>query len=46
MAEQTPVTSKFDTFDTVTERAAISVLKLASWVTTVGVVLYALWKSL
>ena len=41
-----PVMSKFDTFDTVTERAAISLLKLASWVTTVAVVLYGLWKSL
>jgi hypothetical protein len=41
-----PVMSKFDTFDTITERAAISLLKLASWVTTVAVVLYGLWKSL
>lgn len=41
-----PVMSKFDTFDMVTERAAISLLKLASWVTTVAVVLYGLWKSL
>ena len=41
-----PVMSKFDTFDRVTERAAISLLKLASWVTTVAVVLYGLWKSL
>jgi hypothetical protein len=38
--------AKFDTFDIVAERAAISVLKLASWITTVGVVLYGLWKSL
>jgi hypothetical protein len=36
----------FDSFDIVVERAAISVLKLASWITTVGVVLYGLWKSL
>lgn len=38
--------ARFDSFDIVAERAAISVLKLASWVTTVGVVLYGLWKSL
>ena len=37
--------SKFDAFDVVAERAAISVLKLASWMTTVAVVLYGLWKS-
>ena len=36
----------FDSFDVVTERAAISVLKLASWITTIAVVLYGLWKSL
>lgn len=41
-----PVMSKFDAFDMVAERAAISVLKLASWVTTVAVVIYGLWKSL
>lgn len=41
-----PVMSKFDVFDMVTERAAISLLKLASWVTTVAVVLYGLWRSL
>lgn len=38
--------AKFDSFDVVAERAAISVLKLASWITTVAVVLYGLWKSL
>jgi hypothetical protein len=41
-----PVMTKFDVFDMSTERAAISLLKLASWVTTVAVVLYGLWKSL
>jgi hypothetical protein len=41
-----PVMSKFETFDRVTERLAISLLKLASWVATVAVVLYGLWKSL
>jgi hypothetical protein len=35
-----------EAFDAVSERVAISVLKLASWVTTIGVVLYGLWKSL
>ena len=38
--------ARLDSFDIVAERAAISVLKLASWITTVGVVLYGLWKSL
>lgn len=38
--------AKFDSFDTVTERAAISVMKLAGWVATLAVVLYGLWKSL
>lgn len=39
------VLAKFDSFDLLAERAAISILKLASWVTTVAVVLYGLWKS-
>lgn len=43
---QQDLLAKFDSFDVVAERAAISVLKLASWVTTVAVVLYGLWKSL
>jgi hypothetical protein len=38
--------ASFESFDVVAERAAISVLKLASWITTVGVVLYGLWKAL
>jgi hypothetical protein len=38
--------AKFDSFDLVLERAAISLLKLASWITTVAVVLYGLWRSL
>jgi hypothetical protein len=38
--------ARFESFDVVAERAAISVLKLASWITTVGVVLYGLWKAL
>lgn len=37
---------KFDAFDLVTERAAISLLKLAGWITTVLVVIYGFWKSL
>jgi len=40
------VIAKFDNFDAVTERAAISVMKLAGWIATVAVVLYGLWKSL
>lgn len=39
------ILARFDSFDVVTERAAISVLKLAGWLTTIGVVLYGLWKS-
>lgn len=38
--------AKFDWFDTVTERAAISLMKLAGWIATLAVVLYGLWKSL
>jgi len=38
--------ARFDSFDVVTERAAISVLKFAGWLTTIAVVLYGLWKSL
>jgi len=41
-----PVMSKFDAFDMITERAAISLLKLAGWVTTVAVVIDRLWRSL
>ena len=40
------VIEKFDSFDAVTERAAISVMKLAGWIATIAVVLYGLWKSL
>jgi hypothetical protein len=40
------ILARFDSFDVVTERAAISVLKLAGWITTIAVVLYDLWKSL
>jgi len=40
------ILARFDSFDVVTERAAISVLKLAGWITTIAVVLYGLWKSL
>ena len=32
-------------FDTVTERAAISLMKVAGWIATLAVVLYGLWKS-
>ena len=39
------ILAKLDSFDVVTERAAISVLKLAGWIATVGVALYGLWKS-
>lgn len=35
-----------ESFDEISERIAISVLKLASWLTTIVVVLYGLWKSL
>lgn len=35
----------FDSFDLLAERVAISVLKLASWIMTVAVVLYGLWRS-
>jgi hypothetical protein len=38
--------AKFDSYDTVTERAAISVMKLAGWVATLAVMLYGLLKSL
>jgi hypothetical protein len=40
------VIAKFDSFDAVTERAAISLMKLAGWIATIAVVLYGLWKSL
>ena len=40
------ILARLDSFDIVTERAAISVLKLAGWVVTVAVALYGLWKSL
>jgi hypothetical protein len=36
---------RFDSFDLLVERLAISVLKLASWTMTVAVVLYGLWRS-
>lgn len=32
-------------FDAASERIAISILKLASWLTTVVVALYGLWRS-
>lgn len=35
-----------ESFDAASERIAISVLKLSSWLTTVVVVLYGLWKAL
>ena len=38
--------AKFDWFDAVTERAAISVMKLAGWIATLAVVFYGLWNSL
>lgn len=40
------VMAKFDSFDAVTERAAISVMKFAAWIATLALVLYGLWKSL
>jgi hypothetical protein len=40
------VISKFDSFDAVTERAAVSVIKLVGWIAALAVVLYGLWKSL
>lgn len=40
------ILARFEAFDVVTERAAISILKLAGWVATVGVTLYGLWKAL
>ena len=40
------ILARFDSFDVVTERAAISVLKLAAWITTIAVVLYGLCQSL
>jgi hypothetical protein len=36
------VMAKFDSFDAVTERAAISVMKLGGWIATIAVVLYGL----
>jgi len=39
------ILAKFDSFDVLTERAAVSVLKLAGWIATVAVALYGLWKS-
>jgi hypothetical protein len=35
-----------ESFDAISERVAVSVLKFASWLTTIAVVLYGLWKSL
>jgi len=40
------ILARFEYFDVVTERAAISVIKLAGWIVTIAVVLYGLWKSL
>jgi hypothetical protein len=40
------ILARFESFDIVTERVAISVLKLAGWLTTIAIVLYSLWKSL
>jgi hypothetical protein len=42
----TKVVAKLDSFDTVTERLAISVMKLAGWIATLAIVLYGLWKAL
>jgi hypothetical protein len=41
-----PTLARFEAFDIITERAAISILKFAGWIATVVVVLYGLWKSL
>lgn len=35
-----------ESFDAISERVAVSILKFASWITTIAVVLYGLWKSL
>ena len=40
------VIAKFDSFDAVTERAAISVIKLVGWIAALAVVIYGIWKSL
>jgi hypothetical protein len=42
---QSVLLARFDSFDLLAERVAISVLKLASWIMTVAVVLYGLWRS-
>jgi hypothetical protein len=42
---QSALLARFDSFDLVAERVAISVLKLASWIMTVAVVLYGLFRS-
>ena len=42
---QSVLLARFDSFDLLAERVAISVLKLASWIMTVAVVLHGLWRS-
>ncbi len=37
--------ARLESFDLVTERLAISVLKLVSWIATIAVVVFGLWKA-
>jgi hypothetical protein len=39
------ILDRLEAFDVVTERAAISILKLAGWVATIVGTFYALWKA-
>jgi hypothetical protein len=40
---QSVLLARFDSFDLLAERVAISVLRLADWIMTFAVVLYSLW---